>query len=152
MDCNPLRWAPLCLGIFQARILEWVAISSCRGSSQPRDQTHVSCTGWQVLYHQDSFLSHRVAHINVYVIEIFRRKMRISSGFHIVHIIILPISHEHTHARTHTCTCTHKLASWAVQRTTFYRFHVRSSITVAQEVLFRSSSIYQTSTMWGIQS
>ena len=29
-------------GIFQARILEWVAMSSSRGSSQPRDQTHVS--------------------------------------------------------------------------------------------------------------
>ena len=26
-------------GIFQARILEWVAISSCRAPSQPRDQT-----------------------------------------------------------------------------------------------------------------
>ena len=30
-------------GILQARILEWVAISSFRGSSQPRDQTQVSC-------------------------------------------------------------------------------------------------------------
>ena len=30
-------------GILQTRILEWVAISSCRGSSQPRDQIHVSC-------------------------------------------------------------------------------------------------------------
>ena len=29
--------------IFQARILEWVAISSSRGSSPPRDQTHISC-------------------------------------------------------------------------------------------------------------
>ena len=29
--------------IFQARILEWVAISFSRGSSQPRDQTQVSC-------------------------------------------------------------------------------------------------------------
>ena len=29
-------------GIFQARVLEWVAISFARGSSQPRDQTHVS--------------------------------------------------------------------------------------------------------------
>ena len=28
--------------ILQARILEWVAIPSCRGSSQPRDQTSVS--------------------------------------------------------------------------------------------------------------
>ena len=30
-------------GIFQARILEWVGISSSRGSSWPRDQTRVSC-------------------------------------------------------------------------------------------------------------
>ena len=30
-------------GILQARILEWVAISSFRGSSRPRDQTQVSC-------------------------------------------------------------------------------------------------------------
>ena len=37
----------------QARILEWVAIPSSRGSSQPRDQTHVSCIshiGRWVLY------------------------------------------------------------------------------------------------------
>ena len=34
-------------GIFQARILEWVAISFFRGSSRPRDQTQVSCTGGQ---------------------------------------------------------------------------------------------------------
>ena len=31
-------------GIFQARILEWVAISFSRGSSQPRDRTRVSHT------------------------------------------------------------------------------------------------------------
>ena len=30
-------------GIFQARILEWTAISFSRGSSQPRDRTRVSC-------------------------------------------------------------------------------------------------------------
>ena len=34
-------------GILQARILEWVAISFSRGSSQPRDQTWVSrLAGW----------------------------------------------------------------------------------------------------------
>ena len=38
------------LGISQARILEWVAISFCRGSSQPRIQMFVSCTGRQILY------------------------------------------------------------------------------------------------------
>ena len=30
-------------GIFQARTLEWVAISFSSGSSQPKDQTQVSC-------------------------------------------------------------------------------------------------------------
>ena len=37
--------------ILQARILEWVAMPSSRGSSQPRDGTHVSCLGRRVLYH-----------------------------------------------------------------------------------------------------
>ena len=30
-------------GIFQARILEWVAMLFSKGSSRPRDQTPVSC-------------------------------------------------------------------------------------------------------------
>ena len=30
-------------GILQARILEWVAILFSRGSSQPKDQSQVSC-------------------------------------------------------------------------------------------------------------
>ena len=41
-------------GIFQAGILEWVAMPSSRGSSWPRDQTcisYVSCIGRQILYH-----------------------------------------------------------------------------------------------------
>ena len=48
------RQAPLSMGFFQARILEWVAIASSRGSSRPRDQTRVSCgscTGREILYH-----------------------------------------------------------------------------------------------------
>ena len=36
-------------GILQARVLEWVAMPSSRGSSQPRDRTCVSCLPhWQV--------------------------------------------------------------------------------------------------------
>ena len=48
--------ASLSMGILQARILEWVAMPSCRGSSQPRGQTQVSHTagGW-ILNH----LSHQ---------------------------------------------------------------------------------------------
>ena len=38
-------------GIFQAKILEWVAISSSRRSSWPTDQTHVSCNGRWILYY-----------------------------------------------------------------------------------------------------
>ena len=38
-------------GISQARILEWVAISFSRGSSQPRDWTHISYTDRWILYH-----------------------------------------------------------------------------------------------------
>ena len=38
-------------GIFQAGIVEWIAISFSRGSSQPRDRTCISCTGRQILYH-----------------------------------------------------------------------------------------------------
>ena len=37
MDCSPPGSSVH--GIFQARILEWVAISFSRGSFQPRDQT-----------------------------------------------------------------------------------------------------------------
>ena len=41
MDCSPPGSSVH--GIFLARMLEWVAISSSRGSSQPRDPAHVSC-------------------------------------------------------------------------------------------------------------
>ena len=44
--CDPMDYCPpgsSVHGIFQARILEWVDISFSRGSSWPRDRTHVSC-------------------------------------------------------------------------------------------------------------
>ena len=67
--CNPMDYNPSVSsvhGIFQARILEWVAISFSRGSSWPRYQTRVSyiagrlCTIWATreaqiqkeIYHQ----------------------------------------------------------------------------------------------------
>ena len=50
MDCCPPGSSVH--GISQARILEWVAISSSRGSSRPRDWTDiwVTCIGRQILY------------------------------------------------------------------------------------------------------
>ena len=49
VDCSPTGSSVQ--GILQARILEWVAMPSSRGSSQPRDRTYISSTGRQILYH-----------------------------------------------------------------------------------------------------
>ena len=52
MDCSPQGSSVH--GIHQARLLEWVAMYSSRGSSRPRDWTrvsYISCTGRWVLYH-----------------------------------------------------------------------------------------------------
>ena len=49
MDCS-LPGSSV-LGVSQARILEWVAISFSRGCSQLRDLTWVSCIGRWILYH-----------------------------------------------------------------------------------------------------
>ena len=45
--CDPVDCGPpgsSVHGILQPKILEWIAMPSSRGSSQPRDQTHVSCS------------------------------------------------------------------------------------------------------------
>ena len=49
MDCSLLGFSVL--GIFQARVLEWIATYYSRRASQPRGQTHVSCIGRQILSH-----------------------------------------------------------------------------------------------------
>ena len=54
--CNPMDSSPPASSvheILQAKILEWVAISSSRRFSQPRDRTQVSCVshmGRRILY------------------------------------------------------------------------------------------------------
>ena len=67
MDCSP----PGCSvhGILQARILEWVAMPSCRRSSQSRDWTHVSyvsCFDRRVLPHQHHLGSPRHVSLKSY--------------------------------------------------------------------------------------
>ena len=57
--CNPMDYTEH--GIFQARILEWVAFPFSRGSSQPRDWIQVSCipggifTSWATSEAQESW-------------------------------------------------------------------------------------------------
>ena len=59
--CNPEVYSPpgsSVHGILQARTLEWVDMTSSRGSSQPRDWTcisYVSCTDRQVLCHRTTW-------------------------------------------------------------------------------------------------
>ena len=56
--CNPMDYSPpgsSVHGLFQARIPEWVTISSSRGPSGTRDQVHdscISCTGSWLLHKQ----------------------------------------------------------------------------------------------------
>ena len=56
------RQAPL-YGIFQARMLEWVAIFSSRGSFQPMDQIYVSCVSCIA----SGYLAAREAHVCLYM-------------------------------------------------------------------------------------
>ena len=62
--CNPVDFSlpgSSVHGIFQARVLAWVAISYSRGSSRPRDQTCISCVScidrW-ILHHQATWEAH----------------------------------------------------------------------------------------------
>ena len=54
--------APLSMGIFQARTLEWVAMPSSRGSSNPRDRTQVSHTAGRFF----TAWATKEAHIHIY--------------------------------------------------------------------------------------
>ena len=60
MDCNLPGSSGH--GIFQARILEWIAISFSRGPSSPRDQTQVSKSQVEPLPSEplESILKHTV--------------------------------------------------------------------------------------------
>ena len=67
--CDPVDYSPpgsSLHGIFQARIPEWIALSSSRGSSWPSDQTWISCvsctaeglfTLWAIREARDSKMS-----------------------------------------------------------------------------------------------
>ena len=65
LDCSPLRSSVH--GILQARILEWVAVPSSRGSPQHRDRTGVSCIAGGFLTirvtREDHFSFHRTLEI-----------------------------------------------------------------------------------------
>ena len=86
--CNPMNCSPpgsSVHGIFQARILEQVAVSYSRDSFWPRDQTHVfcvSCIGKQILYHWATWEAQQHGIGNI------------SRGLEILWLLSLVISHQ----------------------------------------------------------
>ena len=68
-DCGPPGFSVR--GISQARILEWVAISYSRWSSQPRDQTSISCIDRQIFYHCATWKNYIILYIICNYIPIY---------------------------------------------------------------------------------
>ena len=106
--CDPIDWSPpgsSVHGIFQARISEWVTISSSQGSSRPRDRTHTSC----ISYISRCFLYHGTT-CDVYYAWLFTSSPAISlkSNNHNHHLTTkTPLfqniwGHAYTHTHTHT--------------------------------------------------
>ena len=62
---RPTLWGPMYYtvhGVLQARILEWVAFPSSRGSPQPRDWTQVSCIVGRFFLQENPGLPHCRSH------------------------------------------------------------------------------------------
>ena len=80
MDCNPPGSSVH--GIFQARILEWVAISFSRGSSPPRDRTPVSCIDRWILYHRAPWEAHvHIRHVIKKHVKSLAGKVKVEISF-----------------------------------------------------------------------
>ena len=99
--CDPMDFSPpgsSVHGIFQARVLEWVAISYFRGSSRPRNQIHSSCFScmdrW-TLYHCATWEAHMCAYIYTYVCIYIYIYIHIHTCVFILY----------THMYIYTCVC-----------------------------------------------
>ena len=77
------------MGILLARILEWVAMPSSRGSSWPRNPTGVSCTA-------DRFFTSWATREAPYGWDTSKRSRKLNL------LIFNPISFIHTHTRAHS--------------------------------------------------
>ena len=114
MDCSPPGFSVP--GISQARILEKVAISFSRGSSQPRDLTQVSCISRWILYHWatkqhhngDSMLNFLRNHQTVFqgsctILHFHWQCLRILKSLHILANLSSP--HPFTHPSEWVWSC-----------------------------------------------
>ena len=92
MDCSPLGSSVH--EVLQARILEWVAIPFCRGSSWSRDQTLASCIAGRFF----TIWATREAH-NIFSSHIFNWLVCWGLGFWTVKQIY------YVHSISHPCFC-----------------------------------------------
>ena len=79
--CDPVDCSPLGLSVHrisQARLWEWVAISSSRASSWPKDHIQVSCVssiGKKILYHCTTWEAHSIVTywclFNIFILNLF---------------------------------------------------------------------------------
>ena len=98
--CDPMDYTVH--GILHARILEWVAFSFCRGSSQPRDQTQVSHIAGRFFTNWGT-----------------REAQKYWSGEHIPSPVDLPNPRIEPHS---TCIADGFLISWAKVKERFQEF------------------------------
>ena len=110
-------------GIFQARILEWVAISFSRGSSRPRDTAHISCLAGRFFTTEppgkpllscgrgENTISFRVLYVDALVFAQrtpFFLELKYASGSFILPTYLEPghvgSRHPQDHIRLYTCS------------------------------------------------
>ena len=106
-------------GILQARMLEWVAIPFSRGSSRPRDQTHisyVSCIGKQVLYHWCHLGSPKIT-LSLMIIKL----VEVIHGDYVTVLSLNKLSF--THLLSIDGSCLNKFLLWCCQMVLFELDH-----------------------------
>ena len=113
-SCDPMEYSPVASsipGIFQARILEWVAISSPGDLPNPgiTPMSHVSCVGGQILYHCTTWEAQRPSQYLIIRVEKFLLLLKTKfyqisyaklviaylwlSGYHLFHVNFYQNSH-----------------------------------------------------------
>ena len=119
--CDPIDCSPpgsFVHRIFQVRILEWVAISSSRGSSQLKNQTQVcfiSCIGRQILlplcYQENPiWVAHQFSSISQYYPTLWDPMDCSTPGFPVCHQLLEP-TQTHVHRVGDTIQPSHPLSS-----------------------------------------
>ena len=125
MDCSPL--VSFVHGTLQARILEWVAMPSSRGSSWPRDQTWIS---WVSCIAGRFFTAESLEHVLLYIIYL----CILMYLYMLLYKLYLNVSiriciHRHTYKHTYfKYTCISCLFFWAPLSWGLGHFHIPVSL------------------------